>query len=250
METLRCSSCLGKFIRCASCKREELKFNERWKTVCNNGACAQKGQEGSLLQVDEGPGDKTACKTCQTNYKCRVENCSLIAKRKCKKCPRFVGLCVEHNIANSRPGKRHHVEMCEGCERKFCDKCESLQNYNTASCESCGLQQCNNCFDFKNEIYDGKIISYTCLSCKSESERQLHTHNILLTVNLEECYESCPCQHPCTIKVRSGTIVQTLMLVNVIQDMMSKAQDRGTVSTSIRENWQQISEHCDENSLD
>ena len=238
METLRCSSCLAKFIRCSSCKREELKFNERWQTVCNNATCVERGKEGSLVQVDATAN----CKTCHTNYKCRVDNCSLVAKRKCQKCPRFVGLCEEHNIPN--------YMMCEGCDRKFCDKCESLQNYNTASCDSCGRRQCNNCFDFKNEIYDGKIISYICLLCKSESERELHAHNILLTVNLEECYESCPCQHPCTVKIRSGTIVKTLLLVNVIQDMMSKAQDRGTVSPSIRENWQQIYDHCDENFID
>ncbi len=242
MEALRCSSCLAKFIRCSSCKREELKFNEQWKTVCNNSTCATKGKEGSLEQVDE----IAACKTCRANYKCHFENCSLIAKRKCQKCPRFIGLCEEHNSSNSR----HHTDMCEGCGRKFCDKCESLQNYYTSSCDSCGLRQCNNCFDFKNEIHDGKIISYTCLLCKSESERQLYPHNILLTVNLEDCYESCPCQHPCTVKVRSGTIVETLLLANVIKDMMLKAEQRSSVAESIRENWQPIYEHCYENFID
>ena len=101
-------------------------------------------------------------------------------------------------------------------------------------------------FDFKNEIHDGRIVNCTCLLCKSETERELHPHHILLTVNLNQCFESSPCQHPCTVKLYSGTVVETLMSENVIREMMVKAQDRGTVSPAIREQWYQIMDHCSE----
>ena len=247
MEALRCISCRAKFIRCSYCKSQELKFNEQWKTVCNNAKCAKKGQQGEIVQLEPDKNEVPACKTCKENYNCRIEDCSLIAKRKCQKCPRSIGLCQEHNVTTN---DRHHIDICEGCDRKYCDKCESVQNYNTAACDMCGIRQCNSCFDFKTEIHDGKIISYTCLLCQSESERTVYPHNILLTVDLEDCYESNPCQHPCNVKLQSGTVVLALLQANVIKEMMLKGKERGNLAEVIKTNWSQIYEHCDDEHYD
>lgn len=238
IESLRCSSCLSKFVRCSTCKTEELRFNDKWQTVCRNDTCSNKGKVGSMLQTDE----IAVCKTCRSNYGCRIDACNEIAKRKCQKCPRFIGLCDAHNMI----GSRHHVDMCESCELKYCDKCGLMQNYQTASCDSCGLRQCNKCFDFKDEIHDGRILSYVCLLCQPESERDVCPHNVLLTVDLDRCFESYPSQYPCKVKVRSGTVVETLMMENVIREMMAKARERGAVSPFIEANWQQICDQCEE----
>lgn len=242
MEALHCNSCSKKFIRCSFCKNQELKFNKQWEMVCNNVQCINHGQSGPVTQ---NPDDHEAhtCKTCNQHYKCQVNDCSLIAKRKCKKCPRYIGLCQTHNVTST---DRHNVDMCENCDCKYCSKCETVQNYNTSPCNTCGLRQCNNCFDFKTEIHNGKIMSYTCLMCQSESERTIYPHNILLTVDLDECYESCPCQYPCTIKLRSGTVVLALVQSDVIKEMMLKGRERGNLSEAIERNWSEIYERCED----
>lgn len=247
IESLRCFSCLGKYIRCASCQNDELKFNDHWKTVCKNAACPNQNKEGDVVQVEE----IAVCKTCRTNFPCQVEHCTMIAKRKCQKCPRFIGLCNEHNLPHNRKDSqsnshRQHVEMCEGCERKYCDMCDDMKNYRTASCELCGVRQCNSCFDFKEELHDGKIVSYVCLLCKPLSNRELLEHNILLTVNLEQCFKAYGRYYKCTVQVKSGTVVKTVMKENVIREMMSKAKARGTVSSFIQANWDKICYECDE----
>lgn len=249
IDTAICDICTAKYLQCAICYSQNLKFNPPNST---NMPSIMGQWNMSCQDCPNGSNDKqisgkkqSICKNCIKNYTCKTEHCHKIVKNACVHCKATIEHCPNHHITGNAPST-----LCNRCTIRFCNSCNSRTQDPTFACIKCHNQQCQTCFDYKDQITPIAVLQYTCKQCnspdpenldKAESDNNIsqnqsdcHSKNspILYSVSLETCLESIPCQHYCEIlyllnsnsisdnKYPSGVLVKRVLRATNIEDLL------------------------------
>ncbi len=244
MESSVCVCCTSKFARCLHCHSQNLKFNDRWELAC--ASCHGEPNVSNSNNVSF-QDELTPCKNCLLHYKCKKPECNDIAKRSCSHCQGIIEYCYLHRDTGRTP-----ATLCDRCFVRYCNRCELRTSDPTFACHICELQQCKDCFDYKDEVQPIAVQQYTCLLCRGNpvsgepnnpvSGEPKHGPS-LWSVDLETCMESYPCQHSCEILYPSGTIVRRILSSTQILDLLDKLPENESLPGPLRNNAYAVRSH-------